>query len=286
MVDPPSFWWISGFEYFRSDLIMDDKRCIQLEGVSNFRDFGGYKIQNGAKIKEGLLYRSESLARLTNNDLKVIESLGIKVVCDLRADDEVHKEPDRISNNSGVKSAHIPMKSKRYNELALIPRIIALVSGKARKINFEKVLIEIYKEFVTDFTDEFSTILKLIAERDNLPILIHCKGGKDRTGFACALIQLLLDVPMELVEQDYLLTNDCFEDIKDEFMNRFRYLSIFGVTREKLLPFFEARKKYLEAALNQIKKDYGTINDYIQKGLNFSEKDILNLKYILLENEL
>jgi len=170
--------------------------------------------------------------------------------------------------------------------LALIPRIIALVSGKARKINFEKVLIEIYQEFVTDFTDEFSTILKLIAERDNLPILIHCKGGKDRTGFACALIQLLLDAPIELVEQDYLLTNECFEDIKDEFMNRFRYLSIFGVTRERLLPFFEARKEYLEAALNQIKTDYGTINDYILKGLDFSEKDILNLKYILLENDL
>ncbi len=120
---------------------MNEKRCIELEGAFNFRDFGGYKIQNGTKIKTGLLYRSESLARLTNNDLKVIESLGIKVVCDLRADDEVRKEPDRIPNDSGVKSAHIPMKSKRHNELALIPRIIALVSGKARKINFEKVLI-------------------------------------------------------------------------------------------------------------------------------------------------
>ena len=261
---------------------MNKKRCIELEGAFNFRDFGGYKIQNGTNIKTGLLYRSESLARLTNNDLKVIESLGIKVVCDLRAHDEVRKEPDRIPNNSGLKSVHIPMKSKRHYELSLIPRIFALISGKARKIDFEKVLIDIYQEFVTDFTDEFSSILKLISDSNNLPILIHCKGGKDRTGFACALIQLILDVPMELVEQDYLLTNDCFEDTIDELMNRFKYLSIFGVTKEKLLPFFEARKEYLESALDQIKKDFGTVGNYVESGLSFSAEDKFMLKKLLV----
>ena len=264
---------------------MNKKKCIKFEGAYNFRDFGGYKTQNGTKIKQGLLFRSEALARLTNNDLKVFESLGIKVICDLRTHDEVRKEPDRIPNNSGVKSIHIPMKSKRQNELGLIPRIFALVSGKARMINFDAVLREIYQEFVTDFADEFSTILKLITDSNNLPILIHCKGGKDRTGFACAIIQLLLDAPIELVEQDYLLTNNCFEGIKDEFMNRFRYLSIFGVTKEKLLPFFEARKGYLEVALEQIKEDYGTIKDYICNGLGLSDEEINKIKNNLLDKE-
>jgi protein-tyrosine phosphatase len=262
---------------------MKQNRCIKLEGAFNFRDFGGYNTQNGTKIKTGLLYRSESLARLTNNDLNVFESLGIKVVCDLRAHDERRKEPDRIPNNSGIKSVHIPMKSKRHHELGLIQIIFALVTGKARKINFEQVLIEIYQEFVSGFLEEFSSILKLISDNNNLPILIHCKGGKDRTGFACALIQLLLDTPLELVEQDYLLTNKCFLEIKEEYLSRFKYLSIFGVSREKLLPFFEARKEYLETALNQIKKDYGTVNNYAKHGLYFSEEDKFELNKLLLE---
>ena len=262
---------------------MNEKRRIELKGAFNFRDFGGYNTQNGIKIKTGLLYRSESLARLTNNDLNVFESLGIKVVCDLRAHDERRKEFDRIPNNSGIKSVHIPMKSKRHHELGLIQRIFALVTGKARKINFEQVLIEIYQEFVTDFLEEFSRILKLISDKNNLPILIHCKGGKDLTGFACALIQLLLDTPLELVEQDYLLTNKCFMEIKEEYLSRFKYLSIFGVSREKLLPFFEARKEYFEAALEQINRDYGTVNNYAKHGLNFSEEDKFELKKLLLE---
>jgi len=262
---------------------MNQKRRIELEGAFNFRDFGGYNTQNGTKIKTGLLYRSESLARLTDNDLKKIESLGIKVICDLRAHDEKRKEPSRFPNNSGVKSVHIPMKSKRHNELGLIQRMFALITGKARKINFEKVMIEIYQEFVTDFTQEFSAILKLITYSKNLPILIHCKGGKDRTGFACALIQLILETSLELVEQDYLLTNKCFQEIKENYLSRFKYLSMFGVTREKLLPFFEARKDYLEAALNQVQKDYGTINNYVQKGLGFSEIEKNKLRNSLLE---
>lgn len=264
---------------------MNQNKRIELEGAFNFRDFGGYRIQNGSKIKPGLLYRSESLARLTENDLEKIESLGIKVVCDLRTHDEVRKEPDRIPNNSGVKSIHIPMKSKRHNELALIARIFALVTGKARKMDFEKVLIEIYREFVTDFTEEFSSILKLITDNNNLPILIHCKGGKDRTGFACALIQLILDTSSELVEQDYLFTNECFEEIKDNYLDRLKYLSIFGVTKEKLLPFFEARKKYLDAALNQIKVDYGSVCNYTERGLNFSAEDRIRLQKLLIEDD-
>jgi len=261
---------------------MNQKKCIELQGAFNFRDFGGYDIQNGSKIKPGLLYRSESLARLTDSDLKKIESLGIKIVCDLRTHDEVKKEPDRLPNNSGIKSIHIPMKSKWHHELGILPTIFSLVTGKARKMDFEKVLIEIYREFVTDFNHEFSTILKLFTDSNNLPILIHCKGGKDRTGFACALIQLLLEMPLELVDQDYLLTNKCFEKIKDEFMDRFKYLSIFGVTKEKLLPFFEARKQYLEAAFDQIKMDYGTVNDYTERGLSFLAEDIIKLKNNLL----
>ena len=71
---------------------MNKKRNVELAGAFNFRDFGGYQIHNGTKIKSGLLYRSESLARLTDADLKIIESLHIKVICDLRAHDEVRQE--------------------------------------------------------------------------------------------------------------------------------------------------------------------------------------------------
>ena len=218
------------------------------------------------------------MARLTDADLKIIESLHIKVICDLRAHDEVRQEPDRFPDQSGIKYVHVPIKSKRHNELGWLPRILALVTGKARNIDFDKLMREIYREFVTNFADEFSQVLKLITDSSNLPILIHCKGGKDRTGFACALIHSLLDVPAELIEHDYLQTNDSFKNIKEALLVRLNYLSFFGISKEKLLPFFEARTAYLEAAFDQIEMDYGYMQNYFLKGLNIAENDVVKIQ--------
>src|ERR1700684_1679224 len=42
---------------------------------------------------------------------------------------------------------------------------------------------------------------------DSAPLVIHCTAGKDRTGFACALILHALGVSEDVISEDYLLTN-------------------------------------------------------------------------------
>ncbi len=254
-----------------------------MEFINNFRDFGGYRTNNGAMIKKGLLYRCASLSNASDNDLKKVSALGIKTIIDLRTNQERNEYPDRTPDNLKVKSIHIPIKAKMHNESGLIYQLFSLVFGKARKINFDQALQQVYREYVTDFRLEFSTIIKLVADSINLPILIHCTGGKDRTGFACCLIQLALGVPLDLVMQDYLLTNDSLEEMKDSFSKRLKIFSLFGVTFEKLMPLFEARIQYLEAALDQIRTEFGAVENFIQHGLNISDEEILSLNNLLLE---
>ena len=254
-----------------------------MESIHNFRDFGRYQTQNGSMVKKGLLYRSASLANALDNDLKKISSLGIKTIIDLRTYQERSKNPDRLPGNSNINSIHIPIKVKMHNESAFIWQLLSLLFGNARKIDYHEAMKEIYREYITSFRSEFSEIIKLASDSRNLPLLIHCVGGKDRTGFACSLIQLMLDIPVDLVMQDYLKTNDYSHEIKDEIKKRLKKFSFFGVSIEKFLPLFEARREYFEAAYDQIGNEFGSLDDYVRDGLNFSDKDRQRLKDLLLD---
>jgi len=75
---------------------MNNERFIELEGTSNFREIGGLKINDGKMLRPGILFRSDELFQLTDNDLSKLEALNLKVICDLRTPYERKSKPDRL----------------------------------------------------------------------------------------------------------------------------------------------------------------------------------------------
>jgi protein-tyrosine phosphatase len=254
-----------------------------METIPNFRDCGGYKTQSGLTLKKGVLYRSGSLAKASDNDLRQLAALGLKTVCDLRTLKEKSRGPDRIPGNGVVKSIHLPIKVTMHNESGFVGQLISLSLGQGRRLNYNNVAREMYQEYVTGFCAEFSQVIKLATDSRNLPLLIHCTAGKDRTGFACSLIQLLLGVPFEVVMQDYLLSNDYLRQFKIDMLNNLKLFAVLGVPVQRFLPLFEARRDYLTAAVEQIQHDYGAIEDYARQGLGLSDDDRTRLNELLLE---
>jgi protein-tyrosine phosphatase len=112
-----------------------------------------------------------------------------------------------------------------------------------------------------------------ISSPENLPVLIHCSAGKDRTGVVSSLIQLVLGVSIETVMDDYLKTNDHLGTYNEEILQRISKLSYFGVPWKMFAPLFEARSDYLNAALAQVKEEFGAIDKWFQQGLGFSQAE-------------
>ena len=254
-----------------------------METIHNFRDFGGFKTQNGLVVKRGTLYRSGSLDKASDEDLKALSALGIRTICDLRTPQERSDRPDRRLGGSEVKIVHIPVKSRNHNESGFISQLFSLLFGKARGSNFDQVSREIYREYVTVFRHEFSEVVKLAVESNNLPILIHCTAGKDRSGFACSVIQLLLGMSLELVLQEYLRTNEHLHRFREEMLEKLKLFSVFGVPLQKFQPLFYARREYLEAAWDQMQRDYGSVDEYMRAGLGVADEEASRLKTLLLE---
>ena len=254
-----------------------------MDSIDNFRDFGGYETKNGAKLKSGFLFRGGGLDKATDADLAAITSLEIKTICDLRTDQERDGYPDRLPANSEIRYVHIPIGGSMQSETNGLSRLSPWLFGKVRRADYGEIAQRTYMEYVTHFQTEFSKILKLFLDNSNLPLLIHCTAGKDRTGFSCALLQLTLGVSYELVLQDYLLSNYHLQRIKAETAQKLKLPIMLGFSADKFLPLLEARREYIEAAIAQIKSDYKNVETYVRRGLGFTGEDVLKLREVLLE---
>lgn len=257
----------------------------KMEAINNFRDFGGYKTENGTRLRKGLLYRSGDLSKATDADLGHIHSLGVKTICDLRSEGERQREPDRIPEARPFTFFNLPMRPIIEYHGRSLRRLLSLMFGSERRTDYVAVSHQAYRDYATRYLPQLKALFQRISNPENLPVLIHCSAGKDRTGVVTSLIQLVLGVPFDTVMDDYLKTNCNLNAYKEDAFRRLSRLGIFGIPWEELYaPLFAARADFLNAAFEQVKEEFGAIDAWFRHGLGFSKHDKLALISVLSEN--
>ncbi|WIY59431.1 tyrosine-protein phosphatase [Bacillus arachidis] len=256
------------------------ERRLPLQGAFNFRDLGGYDTSDGRKVKWGKLYRSEELAGLTESDIAYLQQSSLKLICDYRTDFEVTHKPN--PSIAGVRQVCLPVmqdiaKDLNINEFFQVGDLSML--GKPGEY-----LVKMNKGFV-EGNEAFIGFLQLAQDQENLPLVNHCTAGKDRTGFGSALLLLLLGVSEETVMQDYLLSNGFREKLNQKMMEFLGAKLQNEESKEILGAMFEARADYLQAAIDEIARKFGSVEIYAEKGLGFSKEQLENMKTLLLEEK-
>lgn len=181
-----------------------DVRVLVMEGIHNFRDYGGYAARGG-RLKRGVLWRSGQHGDATPADLDVVHGLGIAKVIDLRGDSERAESPClRHPQFDGEVLFHPGETASArgravHEEVADMVRTAqdaraAMVAVYA-KLPFRPVLVGSYRLFMAALA------------RDDAPSLLHCLAGKDRTGVGVAVVHGLMGVHHDDILEDYLLTN-------------------------------------------------------------------------------
>lgn len=246
--------------YFQ--LVTDEGRSILAErhlpmtGGYNFRDLGGMKTTDGRFVKWGRVFRSDDLSNLTDADLKYLSSIPIISVVDFRSEQEINKAPDRIPE-----SAH-----KDY-KLSITPGNLSAPSDSGaidlsmlKSMDMDSIMISINIQLVTDESSirMYKRFFDLLEDKSKIPLLFHCTAGKDRTGMGAALFLLALGVDEETVMEDYLLSN---QYIKAKFADMIAKYPAFA-------PMAGVDAKYLHAGIDQIKKDHGTVENYLKNVLD------------------
>lgn len=268
---------------FADGVIQDESnnsRWIALSGVRNFRDLGGYRAFDRRTIRRGLLYRSANLHNLTDKDLQRLDRLSLKRVVDFRADFEKTSEPDRLPMDSNIQVLEIPILDTSTDvALSLEQQIKA---GKVDDINPTKLLIDANIQLATEFTPQYRRFIHEVLAANGQPILFHCTAGKDRTGFAAAILLRILDVPLETVMFDYLLSNQYY------FKPLRRNLIIIALakglkTARVVAGFLEVKASFLSTAFETINWQYGSFDEYVRQGLGFTQEQVEHLQMLYLQ---
>jgi protein-tyrosine phosphatase len=235
------------------------QRRLPVAGAANLRDLGGYATGDGRALRWGVLYRSDSLAQLSDEDLTYLERLSLRRVVDFRSEAERERDPDRLPD--GMNVVWQPIAGQGLDPRALQDRLLA---GGVSADESAAFLIEGNRAFVNDFRDVYARFLRDLADPANLPTLFHCTAGKDRTGFAAALVMLALGVPRDTAMRDYLLTNTYTQGKTRRTLQMIRLASWFRANPRDLEPLFEARESYLNAAFAAIDAQPGGSEAYLR----------------------
>ena len=237
----------------------DAQRLLPVAGAANLRDLGGYATRDGQALRWGVLYRADALADLSDEDLAYLERLSLHRVVDFRSEAERERDPDRLP--AGPSVVWQPIAGQGLDPRALQDRLLA---GEVSAEQSAAFLVEGNRAFVNEFRDVYARFLRDLADPANLPTLFHCTAGKDRTGFAAALVMLVLDVPRETAMRDYLLTNTYTQAKTQRTLQVIRFASLFRADPDDLKPLFEARESYLNAAYAAIDEQPGGSEAYLR----------------------
>ena len=252
----------------------EDHRKIVLDGTSNTRELGGYKTEDGRSLKWGVLYRSDKLSELTDADQEYLLQLGIKRVIDFRSSEEKQNEPDQLP--STLKYIEMPIEA----DGAIRPKVEAILKGDLNE-DVGAILVETNKEFISDFSGVYKGFIESLIENQE-PTLFHCTAGKDRAGFAAALVLLAVGVPEKIVIEDYMKTNKYTEDTIQDYINKINLYSLGSVDAEILRPLLGVEERFIRAALDEIKQKYGSVENFIRDELKIRDESIIELKNFLL----
>jgi protein-tyrosine phosphatase len=251
------------------------------DAVANFRDVGGHATATGARMRSGVVFRSGHLADATEPDLQRLESLGIRTIVDLQdlSDIAAHGE-DRLP--AGATLIHAPGAidvSEPFHAL--------MASGTAEEIQSAFPPGSAYELMLALATGwpcddgrcaQLSKVMRCIIESEGAT-LVHCAAGKDRTGFAAAVVQLAADVPDEAIVADYIRSN--------ELRRTQIAATLDGFAQRGLHDLLEAivvlREEYIRGFLESLHNKWGNVEEYFRRGLNLTDHEINSLRERLIE---
>lgn len=258
-------------------------RRVPLSTAPNMRDLGGLPVATGV-LRHELVFRSASLANLSEDDQRTVMNLDIRTVYDLRTAAERSSAPDQLPPSIPSISLDVLADSPaagaaNINALLADPTQLAaaMQQAKAQNLDGAEILADSYRDIVrlpSALQAYRSFYLGLVdADRDGAA-LFHCTTGKDRTGWAAASLLLLLGADTDTVFADYLQTNT---DLLPALQPLFDRAESAGIPAEVLTPVLGVREEYLQTALDEVAARFGSVDGYFRSGLGLGDAELAAL---------
>lgn len=251
---------------------------LELEAVHNLRDIGGVPGLDGRLVQEGRLFRSGTPDQMTDADRRTLRDLGITTMIDLRSEYEQGHSPYEWNRKVSAPVAH------DHRVAGIFERFDA---GTLTSEELEDwwALTQVY-EAPFDHLDAIRTVFRTLLEsKDDEAILLHCTGGKDRTGLVAALILEALGTPRDAIREDFLRTNTDVEELverSEEFAAFMEKAKRSGLTPDALFSLTGVKTEWLDKLIGRIEERQGSVIGYLANDVGIGDEGVVELRQLYL----
>ena len=266
---------------------------------ANLRDLGGLATIDGQRVRTGRLFRSGHLSELDGAEAAILGGLGLRTIIDLRRPSEVADFPtpdldgvDRLWMSVSPEDSEFAVAANLLfgeqpervdtaedSEFAVAANL--LFGNQPEPVDITTMLEGYFRNTVTNRLDGYRPVFEAATDPDRQPLLFHCMGGKDRTGFVAGVLLRLLGVGQEEVMADYLLTNEILGDrmARRADQARQRIAQQSGVEPDQVderhlegvRALLYTRPSFLQASFDAVTDKFGTWETFRRDGLGIDD---------------
>lgn len=269
----------------------DNARLVlPVEGIRNARDLGGIPAADGKRVRPHRLIRCGRLWNMTGNDRVYLRETKLRVVVDLRNEQEIREFPDpplegvcyhRVPILPGLR----PGITREENGLSPQEKFLQYIDGLGPGGSRE-LLEGLYPEMAgPEAVEQLRSFFQILLETREGGVLFHCTSGKDRTGICAALILVVLGADENQVFSDYLYTNEQTAREREQLCHT---LAQWGATEAQLcqMRILESvDRAYLTAFFREIRHRYGSVADFVAGELGLGPAEQRRLRAQFLEEQ-
>ena len=232
--------------------------------INNLRDLGNKKTQTKKVIRDNLFIRCAAPINLSRDAQKQLISCKDTLIIDFRGINEAKKNPVNLPKELIKNRVHLPVEPKVTELLKELDR------GNTKGVDLNEIFKQAYRKYTVENLDTFKEFFKILFKNSGSKIIFHCTAGKDRTGFAAALILSLFGVSQRYIFEDYMLSNEQYKPTEKVT----REVNQIGV--KELLKVDET---WLEAGLQEFQRQTGDVIDFASELMGEKTKIIKYLEY-------
>ncbi|KJZ75806.1 hypothetical protein HIM_04963 [Hirsutella minnesotensis 3608] len=259
---------------------------IEIDGLFNVREFGGYKTTSERVTRQGFILRSGHLEDITFRGREQLAKLGITVRLDLRSPNERHAfaghDALETANSALPPEILVPLQDGDFSVRS------SLEKYKGSRLGMASRMAQHYFDTINSSTGRLALrdVLLYVHDHPRDKILLHCTLGKDRTGVVIALLQALAGVPAESIVDDFALSEAGLRPVRARFVHHCAKL-VPNASQEQVKHYadnvLQSDGKCMRMLLQMIERGFGGVDGYFEHACDLSEAQLCRVKNLLLE---